>query len=288
MRGNGGGNILCAELILQLLTQHVVQPSTLSFVNSPLSLAICKRNDSMAMWAPSIDQSIETGEIHSQCFSLLKPAEYNTIGQRYQGPAVLVTDALCYSATDIFSAGFQDNAIGPVLSAGGRTGAGGANVWDHEVLEQVLPPSSNPFTPLPKGASFRVAVRRVMRAGAHQGVPLEDLGVSPDANHRMTKNDVLNGNVDLINQAAAMLAGAARVSLSATVGAPAGGQRTLTVVSTGLDRVDALVDGRPRASADVAEGTHTMQIPHPGAGAHQLVLHGLAAGEMRVSFTTDL
>ena len=150
---------------------------------------------------------METGEIYSQGFSIAPADEYNRLGQRYQGPVVLITDPLCYSATDIFSAGFQDNQIGPILSAGGRTGAGGANVWDHELLQQVLPASKSPFSPLPKGASFRVSIRRVIRAGTHQGVPLEDLGVQPNQLHEMTKNDVLNSNADLIAKAAQILAG---------------------------------------------------------------------------------
>ena len=39
----------------------------------------------------------------------------NGIGQVYYGPVVLITDALSYSATDIFAAGFQDNEVGLVL-----------------------------------------------------------------------------------------------------------------------------------------------------------------------------
>ncbi len=285
VRGNGGGNIMCAELILQLLTPRPVSPTTLSFVNSPLTLAICKNNAFAAQWAPSIEQSIETGEIHSQGFSLLSAPEYNLIGQRYQGPVVLVTDPLCYSATDIFSAGFQDNTIGPVLSAGGRTGAGGANVWDHDLLQQVLPAPSSPFRPLPKGASFRVAIRRVLRSGERQGVPLEDLGVVPNANHKMTKNDVLNGNGDLVAAAAKLLATAQRVSLSATTTGKTAGKRTLTVITQGIDRVDVLVDGRPRLSADVTDGTTPVPISNPGPGTHTFVLHGYEGGALRATFT---
>ena len=37
-------------------------------------------------------------------FPLTAPDAANDIGQRYHGPVVLVTDARCYSATDIFAA----------------------------------------------------------------------------------------------------------------------------------------------------------------------------------------
>ena len=58
----------------------------------------------------------------------------NGIGQVYYGPVVLITDALSYSATDIFAAGFQDNEVGLVLGTSGNTGAGGANFWSLDDL----------------------------------------------------------------------------------------------------------------------------------------------------------
>jgi Peptidase family S41 len=286
VRGNGGGNILCAEMLLQFLTPNTVEPTLLSFINTPLTLDICSRNDFVKEWAPSIEQSVETGEAYSQGLPLLPTIEYNRLGQRYQGRVVLVTDPLCYSATDIFSAGFQDNQVGPILSAGGRTGAGGANVWDHELLRQVLPGTDSPFSALPNGASFRVAIRRVMRAGLHRGVPLEDLGVASDAEHKMTRNDLLQGNVDLIEHAARLLDGQPRVTLSVGVAAASAGKRALTITTDGLDRVDIAVDDRPRATADVRDGAPTVvEIDNPGSG-HDIVARGFKAGTLRVAVHT--
>jgi hypothetical protein len=198
VRGNGGGNILCAEKLLQVLTPASVEPVFLSFIKSQLTLAICKENEFVASGPPSGSQwkPARYTPGASSSAGRVQPAR-----QRYQGPVVLITDPLCYSATDIFAAGFQDNRIGPILSAGGRTGAGGANVWDHDLLRQVLPGPSSPFSPLHQGTSFRVAIRRVIRSGSHRGVPLEDLGVQPDQRHEMTKNDLLNNNADLIARA---------------------------------------------------------------------------------------
>ena len=281
VRGNGGGNILCAEELLQLLTPNTIEPTLLSFINTPLTLEICTRNDFVGEWRPSIGQSVETGEAYSQGLALLPLAEYNQLGQRYRGPVVLVTDPLCYSATDIFAAGFQDNHIGPILSAGGRTGAGGANVWDHELLRQVLPGPGSPFTALPNGTSFRVAIRRIMRSGDHRGVPLEDLGVASDAEHKMTRDDLLNGNVDLIAQAAALLAAQPSVTLDLSVAAAAAGKRKLTIMTKALDRVDVMVDERPHATADVNNGVPTVvEIANPGAG-HDISVRGFAAGTLR-------
>ena len=280
VRGNGGGNILCAERLLQVLTAGAVEPSLLSFFNSQLTKRICKENDFVSDWVPSIEQAVETGEVYSQGFSILPLADYNNLGQRYQGPVLLITDPLCYSATDIFSAGFQDNQIGPILSAGGRTGAGGANVWTHDLLRQLLPGADGPFTALPQGASFRVAIRRVIRAGTHRGVPLEDLGVSPDQLHNMTKNDLLNDNADLIAKAAQMLAAIPRVSLTASIGPVTAGKRTITVTTERMDRVDVAVDNRPRVTIDVSNGTSTVDIANPGAG-HDVAVRGFKSDVLR-------
>ena len=280
VRGNGGGNILCAEQLLQVLTPRRVEPTLLSFINTPLTLEICEKNSFVGAWQPSIAQSVETGEAYSQGLALLPVDQYNAIGQRYQGPVLLITDPLCYSATDIFSAGFQDNQIGPILSAGGRTGAGGANVWDHDLLRRLLPGPRSPFIALPKGASFRVAIRRVMRSGTHRGVPLEDLGVTPDAEHRMTLADLLHGNVDLVTEAGAMLAAVPGVGLTATLAPASGPRRKVKLACSGLDRIDVLVDGRPRSSLDVHDGKATVTVADPGAG-HDLAVQGFRAGALR-------
>jgi C-terminal processing protease CtpA/Prc len=103
------------------------------------------------------------------------------LGQRYYGPVVLITNARCYSATDIFTAGFADHRIGTILGVDPNTGAGGANVWTHGLLKALLDfPPADPDSPdreLPKGANMRVAIRRSLRVGAQAGVPVEDLGV---------------------------------------------------------------------------------------------------------------
>ena len=119
---------------------------------------------------------------------------------------ILITDALCYSTTDIFAAGFQDHGIGPILGTHANTGAGGANVWTHSLLKLLLPNHPS-ISSLPKNATFRVSIRRTTRVGKNIGMPLEDLGVVPDHIHHMTKNDLLNKNADLIEKAASILTG---------------------------------------------------------------------------------
>ena len=260
VRGNGGGLITAAENLLQLLTPRQVEPSRLSFRCTPLTLDLCQRFDFVSQWAPSIARSVETGEPYSQALTLEDPAVANQRGQHYQGPVVLVTDALCYSATDIFAAGFQDNQVGPVLGASGNTGAGGANVWDHALLRQVFPGPGSPFGALPKGTSFRVSIRRITRAGDSAGTPLEDLGVVPDQRHEMTKRDLLEDNADLIAAAIGLLRAQPERALVATVAGRSTSSVDLELTTTGIDRVDAWHDGRPLMSTDVGVAA-TLTVP---------------------------
>ncbi|HEY0782603.1 MAG TPA: S41 family peptidase, partial [Thermoanaerobaculia bacterium] len=285
VRNNGGGNILAGERLLQILTPRTIEPERFYFINSPLTLRICEAQPSLADWRASIAQAVETGAVFSDGFSLLPLARYNDIGQKYQGPVVLVTDARCYSTTDIFTAGFQDHGIGRILGTCGSTGAGGANVWTHEFLRTLLPADGSPWKPLPQNASFRVAVRRCTRVAKRAGTLVEDLGVIPDAIHRLTRRDVLNGNVDLIQSAGAMLAGMPIHTVVATVAAGAAG-KTLTVTTRNVDRLDLFVDGRPVRSLDVVDGTTTIELPPSLESAATLEVRGFLAGELAASART--
>ena len=193
VRGNPGGNIRAAESLLQLLTPNTIEPESFEFLNTPLNFQICTSAPDdwdLKRWVPSIGGSVLTGATYSAGFPLTLGALCNGIGQVYYGPVVLITDALSYSATDIFAAGFQDNHVGPVLGTGGNTGAGGANFWSLDDLLRVQKKDpASPFKKLPKGAEIIVAMRRSVRVGLRAGSPLEEFGVMPDVRHFMTKRD---------------------------------------------------------------------------------------------------
>jgi hypothetical protein len=289
VRGNGGGHIFASEFTLQTLTPRHITPEPVQFICTPLNQEICRRHKDnptrqidLEKWFPSMDQAVETGSIYSAAFPITPEDGANAIGQRYFGPVVLVTDARCYSATDIFSAGFQDHAIGPVLGVDDNTGAGGANVWTHgllKALREMPPDPDSPYTPLPKQSDMRVSIRRTLRVGALAGTPVEDLGVRPDHRHELTERDVLEGNVDLLDAAGALLAGrpVRRVHLTASVAAD--GTLALQLDLKGLDRIDVYVDGRPRGSTDVGEGPRLLTVPSVG-GAQVVQVQGFAAGEL--------
>jgi hypothetical protein len=202
IRGNPGGHILAAETTLQLFTKEPIEPTRFSLTTTPLALALCDSHPDFRPWVESVEQAVETGEAYSQPFPLSAPYEFAADLPRYEGPVVLIIDPLCYSAADIFAAGFEDNGLGQIVGTAARTGAGGANVWTHDLLRLWLP---DEIEQLPAGTGFRIALRRVTRVRKHEGVPLEDLGVEADVVHRLTKRDITDGNHDLISTAAGTL-----------------------------------------------------------------------------------
>jgi hypothetical protein len=208
VRGNGGGFITGGERMLQLFSDHPVEAERLHFINTELTLAVATSNalgGFANQWQRSIELALLTAAVYSQGFPIESPDVTNGIGQRYHGNVVLITDARCYSTTDIFAAGFQDNKIGLILGVDNNTGAGGANVFTHDLVQAVLAGPNSPIVALPNGASMRVAIRSTTRVGDNSGLPLEDLGVVPDKTYQLTHNDLMNGNPDLINEAARIL-----------------------------------------------------------------------------------
>lgn len=274
VRGNGGGKIRAGERLLQLFTPRRIKPELFEFLNTPLNLEICRlapKNWNLHRWAESIAESVVTGATYSSGFPLNSEESCNDIGQTYHGPVVLITDALSYSTTDIFAAGFQDNEIGEVLGTSDNTGAGGANVWWYQdLMNAVRNNPRSPFRPLPRGADILVAVRRSIRVGRHAGRPLEELGIVPDERHYMTKRDVLNRNDDLIKRAGRILKRKPVYALSVDTFKLKDGSHGISVKassknqprdrSTNISRLDAYINGRPCKSFDAKDGSIRARI----------------------------
>lgn len=211
-----------------------------------------------------MEESIATGAVYSRGYPITETALANNIGQRYQGPVALITDAKCYSTTDIFAAGFQDHDIGPIIGVDANTGAGGANVWTHSLLRR-LAGRDGPYGSLPAGANMRVAIRRTLRVRDRAGTPVEDLGVQPDFLHKMTRADLLEGNRDLIDFAGSKLAELPTRHMRATVVSDQGGDLTISIETGNLSRVDVYLDNRPVGALDVQDGETELTIEDVGA-----------------------
>lgn len=269
VRGNGGGKIPAGERLLQLFTPRTIKPERFEFINTPLNLEICRlapKEWNLSRWIDSIAEAVVTGATYSSGFPLTSEDSCNELGQIYYGPTVLITDALSYSATDIFAAGFQDNEIGEVLGTSDNTGAGGANVWWYDdLMNAVGRHPKSLFQPLPHGTDMVVALRRSIRVGRHAGRPLEELGIVPDKRHHMTRRDVLGANDDLIQRAARILMTKPVYRLSVEHFAGKDGAPWIVVNLSSkiasndskkkISRLDVYVDGRPYKSADAIDGS---------------------------------
>jgi cytosine/adenosine deaminase-related metal-dependent hydrolase len=265
VRGNGGGLIHAAERLLQLFTPRAIEPQRAQFINSPRNLELCVRHASnpkleLKPWEASIRQSVATGATYSGGFFITPQDSCKAIGQRYYGPVVLITDGLCYSATDIFAAGFQDHAIGVILGTGVNTGAGGANIWTYPQLCTLMSDgeasaSEHPheYGPLPHGASMSVAIRRTLRVGQQAGNVLEDLGVEPEKIHHMTRADVLEGNRDLLDHAVQILKDRKAHPLRAQMRRNDREGMYLDIHTANIDRVDVAVADVPLGFVDTRD-----------------------------------
>ncbi len=293
VRENGGGHIHAAEFTLQTLTPRRIVPEPVQFLNTPLNLRICGRHRGdpaidLGPWVASMEQAVELGTAFSSAFSITPEDGANAIGQQYFGPVVLITNARCYSATDIFAAGFQDHRIGPVLGTDDATGAGGANVWTHQLLTALLEGEEDvPYEPLPKGAGMRVSIRRTLRVGALSGTPVEDLGIKPDERHHMTRRDLLEDNADLLDRAGRLLSEQPVREIAIADVTTADGDLRLRLRTANVDRVDVYLDQRPRASVDATDGQTEVTVPG-AARARSARLDGFADDQLVASTTRSL
>jgi C-terminal processing protease CtpA/Prc len=210
VRDNPGGNIWAAERALQLFARRPIVPTRFSVLATPFTRALAATaglgRDELAPWRASLDAAVRNGELYSRALPITPPERANAIGRVYPGPALLVANANTYSSGDLFTAGFVDNAIGPVICVGQATAGGGANVLDYEVLADALAGGAFALPTLPDGIGLSISFRRATRAGPSEGLPIEDVGIEGDESYAMTRDDVLHGNRDLYARCAATLA----------------------------------------------------------------------------------
>lgn len=256
LRANPGGLIWAAERLFQLFTPRSVVPTRFSLLATPLTraMAAAAQNDGeLAPWRQSLDDAVGTGELYSRSVPITPVEACNDIGQVYGGPVVAVVDANTYSSGDLFAAGFVDNELGPLVTVGEATGAGGANVWLPEHVADALLGTPYEQTPLPGGIGYTISVRRATRAGPADGSAIEDVGVRGDRSYAMTRRDLVEdpGNQDLLAFCAKLLA---KQRSSLEVQAPATDADPLVVRSSGLDQLDLFVDDRLRESRDITAG----------------------------------
>ena len=277
LRANPGGFIWAAERMLQLFTPNRVTPTKFALRATRLTAAMARavfNQAALAPWAESLGSAEQTGEPYSSHLAITPEESCNDIGQHYGGPVVVVVDANTYSSGDLFAAGIVDNRIGPVVTIGEATGAGGANVWSSDDLRAALAAAKSPLPTLPAGVSFTVAVRRAVRSNDAEGTLVEDVGVSGQP-YDMTRRDIFGGNRDLIEHCAAMLAAQPRTRLK--IGRRG---RTLSVKTEGLDHLDIYADGHPASLPITVNRSGVRRIVVP-QDAREVEVVGFSQGVVR-------
>jgi hypothetical protein len=263
IRGNPGGQLLAGEKLLQLFTPRRIQPISMHFLNTEESAALAEtyyaqRSKHARRGQPQPDFTAITEAARATAAPVIPSPlpteeECNRVGQLYQGPVVLIVDALTYSTGDVFASGFQDHEIGDIIATTGQTGAGGGNPWTYEQIFSKADAAGELIEPeeLPQKASFAVAVRAITRVRERAGLLLEDLGVQVDADkrHPLTRADVLNKNADLMAHAAKLLAEATPGPRLRSRVVP--GEFAIHVDATpDVKRLDLYLNGRPHVSLD--------------------------------------
>lgn len=208
LRGNPGGTIPSGEILLQLFSKKDVEFGKVEFRNTKLAKRLVDGLDYFSEWRNSMRLATDTGQEFSQGIELTKRSNFPLFDNVKRKKAALIIDALCYSTTDFFAAGFRDNRLGPVIGLDRATGAGGANVWSYsQVTQFALASGCPPLAQLPSGFDFNLSVRRATRAGDLRGMPLEGLGAEADIDHiyRPSTDDVAGNNEQLVLYAASVL-----------------------------------------------------------------------------------
>ena len=118
---------------------------------------------------------------------------------------------------------------------------------------------------------YTIAIRRALRSGASDGMPIEDLGI-PGISYEMTLDDLLHENRDLIGFCAGLLAGIPRTAMKVEVIGD-----VIAVTTSGMDELETYADGRPfEAVRKIGDGMQ--QLPRPDAETIEFV--GRRRGEI--------
>jgi len=298
IRGNPGGNIQAAERMLQMLTANRIHPVDFHLVNTPALQSMLEilrsqtRNPGgltpaeterlaevqlkLEPWMNDPPPAEATaGDPLTPGHPLTPEEKANEVGQVYRGPCVLLTDGCTYSAADIFSAGFQDHAIGPIVGMDNSTGGGGANVWSHDDLLNSLPVlpdlAIQPLPPLSRPpeerATMSLAFLRCLRtAGRNSGQAIEDYGVTADMwASPGSLEHLLDGFPGVIGLACEQMAAPRRSEIKA-VSPPvlADGAIRVELETANLDSLTFLVDNLLALSTPVGAGSRqSFSFPAP-------------------------
>lgn len=194
VRNNGGGDVAFADLLPQLFTKRSAQTLAFRMLNNDTNRWIfekAKLGGPMSPFVAALAQAKGTWRAFTKTARYTSKESANQFGQVYYKPVGLLTNAKCYSATDMFSCSLQDNGGCIVFGEDPKTGAGGANVMAHsDFMGMGL---QELFQALPGDHSMRVSWRQNIKFGPNAGEIIEDNGCDADVDVSLTAADLLSG-----------------------------------------------------------------------------------------------
>jgi hypothetical protein len=310
IRGNPGGDIEAAERILQMLTPVRIAPEEFHLANTEAIVGLLRSIQAFAKrkkLSQADAQKLASARLEFEPWledavripfpkgpdrltsgrTLTDPEKANEIGQVYQGRVVLLVDASTYSAAEIFAAGFEDHAIGPILSVDSATGGGGASVSNHgDLLANFGPRPGIPLAPLPAGIFMRIAFRRCVRVGPNAGKAIEDFGVNIGKPYFSNLvDDALAGFPSLLTKAAELIG---RTLTAFRIDVPAfriedDGSIRVDVMATNTEEVRYFLDGRrvmPVASGKEKPAAVILRPPRGMSDPARLRLEGYSSADL--------
>jgi hypothetical protein len=202
VRGNAGGSIAAAERLLQLFSPRPVKPQLIQLRATSLTAQLAEAVPGLWSWSRSVKRAIARGEPFSKALPVApdQANACNDTGRAFEGPVVLLIDALCAGATDMFIAGFVDHGLGTVLSTAARGGMAGGVSWRTDDPTVDLP---RPLHRLTNGGALQITVARTLTA---DGRPHAEHPVVPGGIRRLRTSEVQDGDGVLLRHAASTLA----------------------------------------------------------------------------------
>jgi C-terminal processing protease CtpA/Prc len=195
IRNNGGGSVDMADSLPQLF-QTDITPGFRRAIASPANAYIfLNSTPANDPWYQAYLQ-VKPGDKYTPLTRLTPIAVANKYGAAYVKPVGVLNNGNCYSACDLFSASMKDNNVATIFGEDVSTGAGGANVVEHEsFLFRSNPVDfiSMPFSArLPNARQdLRVAWRQSIRVKAKNNTLIEDNGITPDELYRLNELDLI-------------------------------------------------------------------------------------------------
>ena len=271
MRSNGGGLILLAEGLTQLFTPNQVETMPVRYLPNQLNLSMFLNSNQGHEngWSKDTRDAITAQARYTKPRVITSSDAANRYGQVWFKPVVILTDANCYSACDLFAASMQDHGAATIIGTHSTTGAGGANVMEYGIFRQIFAatsPANNPFVSLPGGQDMRVSWRQTIRVGKNKGQLIEDAGVKSDIVVRYLTEDVIGGEsralMREVHKAISKIIPRYKsgISLASGLMMKNGASAQWKETVRGVDQVEITQNGKVVESFDVSGNEETLSI----------------------------